>query len=110
MASYLRTGSRRNAKASVTVLPSGKTVEVASGARLFDALLLAGNVVTQHCGGRARCGICHVRVLQGARGLSKVRKGERERLAQLGGKESKSRLSCQAFLGNHKVMIELVNH
>jgi 2Fe-2S ferredoxin len=111
MASYLRTGIRRAAKIAVTVLPSGKTVEVASGARLFDALLLAGNVVTQHCGGRARCGICHVLVLQGGRGLSKVRKDERLRLAQLGGRESsKSRLSCQAFLGNQKVMIELINH
>ncbi len=110
MASYLRTGIRRNAKTWVTVLPFGKTVEMASGARLLDAVLLLGDVITQHCGGRARCGVCHVRVLQGGRGLSKVRKDERERLAQIGGKEAQSRLSCQAVLGNHKVTIEWVNH
>jgi 2Fe-2S ferredoxin len=110
MASYLRTGIRRTTTTFVTVLPSGKTVELASGARLFDALLLAGDVVPQNCGGRARCGVCHVLVLQGGRGLSKVRKDERQRLAQMGGKDSKSRLSCQAVLGNRKVMIELVNH
>jgi len=110
MASYLRTGIRRNAKTWVTVLPSGKTVEMASGDRLLDALLLAGDVITPHCGGRARCGVCHVLVLQGGRGLSKVRKDERERLAQIGGRASQSRLSCQAVLGIHSVTIQLVNH
>lgn len=109
MASYLRTGIRRNAKTSVTVLPSGETVEIASGARLLDALRLLGNVVGGSCGGRARCGVCHVRVLLGWRGLSKVRQEERERLAQIGGKESLSRLSCQAVLGSHRVTIELIN-
>ena len=110
MSGYLRTGIRRNAKTWVTVLPSGKTVELASGARLLEAVLLAGDVITRHCGGRARCGVCHVLVLQGGRGLSKVREDERERLAQIGGKESRSRLSCQAVLGNHEVTIELINH
>ncbi len=110
MSSFLRTGIRRNGKAWVTVLPLGKTIEMASGTRLFDAVLLAGDVITPHCGGRARCAVCHVRVLQGGRGLSKVRKDERERLAQLSGKAVQSRLSCQAFLGSHRVTIELLNH
>ncbi|MBS1211531.1 MAG: putative ferredoxin, 2Fe-2S [Proteobacteria bacterium] len=110
MSSFLRTGIRRNAKTWVTVLPSGKTVEMASGARLLDALLLVGDVIAGNCGGRARCGVCHVQVLQGWRGLSKVRKDERERLAQIGGRESLSRLSCQAVLGSHRVTIELINH
>jgi 2Fe-2S ferredoxin len=110
MSGYLRTGLRRNAMTCVTVLPPGKTVEMASGTRLLDALLLTGNVLRQHCGGRARCGACHVLVLQGGRGLSKLRKDERERLAQIGGKEPQSRLSCQAVLGLHNVTIELVNH
>ncbi len=110
MSSFLRTGLRRNAKAWVTVLPSGKTVELESGARLLDAVLLAGYVIGQDCGGRARCGLCHVLVLQGGRGLSKVRGNERDRLAQIGGKESRSRLSCQAVLGSRQVTIELINH
>ncbi len=110
MSRFLRTGFRRNGKAWVTVLPLGKTVEMDHGARLLDAVLLAGNVIPQHCGGRARCGVCHVLVLQGGRGLSKVRGNERDRLAQIGGKEPQSRLSCQAVLGNHKVTIELINH
>lgn len=110
MSGFLRTGIRRNGKASVTVLPTGKTFEMASGTRLLDAVLLTGDVTAQHCGGRARCGVCHVMVLQGARGLSKVRKGESDRLALIGGNTLRSRLSCQAFLGHHRVTIELVNH
>ena len=111
MASYLRTGFRRNAKTWVTVLPLGKTVEMASGARLLDAVLLTGAAIPQHCGGRARCGVCHVLVLQGGRGLSRARKDERERIAQIGGERThQSRLSCQAVLGVHEVTIELVNH
>ncbi|MDD5035476.1 MAG: 2Fe-2S iron-sulfur cluster-binding protein, partial [Methylococcaceae bacterium] len=92
----------------MTVLPSGKSVEMASGARLLDAVLLTGDVITHQCGGRARCGDCHVLVLQGGRGLSKVGREERERLALIAGTASQSRLSCQALLGLHKVTIELV--
>jgi 2Fe-2S ferredoxin len=110
MSGYLRTGLRRNGKTWVKVLPLGKTVEMASGARLFDALLLAGAVLRPHCGGQARCGICRVLVVQGGRGLSKMRKDERAWLAQIDGPAGQSRLSCQALLGNHQVTIELINH
>ncbi len=110
MSSFLRTAIRRNGKAWVTILPLGKTIELACGARLFDAVLLAGDAIRTHCGGRARCGACHVLVRQGARGLSRVRKEERDRLAEIGGKAAQSRLSCQAILGSHRVTIELLNH
>lgn len=110
MSSFLRTGIRRNGKAWVTVLPLGKTIEIASGARLFDAVLLAGDADTPHCGGRARCAVCLVQVLRGGRGLSKVQKEERDRLAKITGKAAHSRLSCQAVLAGHRVTIELLNH
>lgn len=109
MSGYLRTGKRRNAKIWVTVMPSGKTVEIASGARLLEAVLATGDEIAHKCGGHARCGACHVLVLRGGRGLSKVRRDERERLAQIEGKETLSRLSCQAVLGSHEVTIELLN-
>ena len=110
MASYLRTGLKRHGKTAVTILPLGKTVQVPSGIRLLDAVLLTGLEIPPHCGGRARCGSCHVRVVQGERGLSKARKDERERIAALGSGQLQSRLSCQAMLGRHEVTIELVNH
>ena len=110
MSRYLRTGSRRNARISVTVMPSGKTVEMISGASLLEALSQASDKVAFRCGGRPLCGACHVIVLQGGRGLSKVRREERERLAQINGTDALSRLSCQALLGVHEVTVELVNH
>ena len=110
MSRYLRTGIRRNARIFVTVLPSGKRIEMSSGASLFEAVLLTGDQVAFQCGGRPLCGGCHVIVLEGGRGLSKVRREERERLAQLNGTDVLSRLSCQALLGVHEVTVELVNH
>jgi 2Fe-2S ferredoxin len=112
MSGFLRTEKRRNAKASVTVLPAGKTVQVTSGVNLLEAIAAAGEAIAHRCGGRARCGECRVLVRQGWRGLSRVRQAERDRLAQVCGAESLSRLACQAALGvhNNKVIIELINH
>ncbi len=111
MSGFLRTGLRRGGTIAVTVLPLGRTVELASGKRLLDALLLASGVTeTEDCGGPARCRICHVLVIRGARGLSKVSKGERDWLDQIAGAEPESRLSCKAVLGNHEVTIQLINH
>jgi len=110
MSGFLRTGKRRNAKARVTVLPAGRSVQVARGVNLLEAIAVAGETVAHRCGGRARCGECHVLVRQGWRGLSKVRQAERDRLTQLCGAESLSRLACQAILGIHNnVIIELIN-
>lgn len=111
MSGFLRTGLRRGNTILVTVLPMGTTVEMASGQRLLDALLLAGGQeAPEDCGGPARCGVCHVLVLRGGRGLSKVRKEEREWLDKMAGAEPGSRLSCKAVLGNHEVTIQLFNH
>lgn len=109
MASFLRREIRRAVKTVVTILPLGKTVRIPSGSRLWEALQLSGAVTTEHCGGRARCNVCHVMVVEGGPGLSKMHKDERAQLAQIGGSESRSRLSCQAVLSSHRVTIELVN-
>lgn len=107
MSGYLRTGIRRNSKIWVTVLPSGKAVELASGASLLEAVLLTGHAVADKCAGHSLCGECHVWVLEGGRSLSKVRHDEQERLGRITGRETMSRLSCQAVLGSHEVTIEL---
>ncbi len=109
MSGFLRTGKRRNAKAEVTLLPSGRRVIAASGASLLEAALAAGEEVAHPCGGRALCGACHVIVHQGCRSLSKVRRTELERLARLDGAKTLSRLACQALLGSQDVTIQLIN-
>lgn len=110
MAGFLRTGKRRNAKTVVTILPSGITVRAASGARLLDTVLSAGFGLAHPCGGRARCGSCHVLVREGCRGLSKIRRDESDRLSRLEGTLLWSRLACQAVLGTHAVTIQLISH
>ena len=110
MSGFLRNEIKRSGKACVTVLPAGQTFEMASGSPLIEAVMRVTDLVTKYCGGRARCGVCHVMVRQGARGLSKIRKSESDRLARLGGAITHSRLSCQALVGHRRVTIELVNH
>ncbi|HYE37573.1 2Fe-2S iron-sulfur cluster-binding protein [Methylocaldum sp.] len=94
----------------MTVLPSGKTVQVASGVNLLEVVLAAGEGIVHQCGGRARCGSCHVLVREGCRSLSKIRREELERLARLDGANVSSRLACQAVLGTHNVTVELISH
>jgi 2Fe-2S ferredoxin len=110
MAGFLRTEKRRNAKAVVTILPSGRTVRVARGASLLDAVLMAGEGLAHPCGGRAQCGSCHVVIREGCRGLSKIRREELDQLARLEGTMLLSRLACQAVLGTHDVTIQLISH
>jgi ferredoxin, 2Fe-2S len=110
MSGFLRTGIRRSGNISVTILPSGRKLQLASGESLLQAVVETGNEVARECGGKARCGTCLVRIRRGWRGLSKIRQDEREMLARIGEDEKVSRLSCFALLGSHEVTIELLNH
>lgn len=110
MAGFLRTEKRRNAKTVVTILPSGRTVRMASGASLLDAVLSSGEGLAHTCGRRAQCGSCHVLVQRGCRSLSKIRQDELDRLSRLEGTMLWSRLACQAVLGTHDVTIQLISH
>jgi 2Fe-2S ferredoxin len=93
---------------TVKILPSGKTVEAATGSRLLDAILAAGEQIVSKCGGEAQCGQCHVYVQEGKKSLSKTTRAENEKLDTLVGIGSKSRLSCQALLGAENVTVELL--
>lgn len=80
-----------------------------SGSRLWDALKLTGMVTDNQCGGNSSCTICHVRILEGAQGLSKMNKAEQLHIQTISGGESRSRLACKAILGSRKVIMEVVN-
>lgn len=93
----------------LTILPSGKTAEVAAGTTLLAAILAADESVTHKCQGKAACGTCHIYVQEGRKGVSKIAREENERLDTIVGIGSKSRLACQAiFLGTEDVKIELL--
>jgi len=93
---------------TLTILPSGKTVEAATGSRLLDAILASGDKIVSECGGEAKCGKCHVYVQEGKKSLSKTTRTENEKLDSIVGVSSKSRLACQASLGAENVTVELL--
>lgn len=95
--------------ATLTVMPSGKTFEVAEGTTILAALLGAEVDIPHKCEGKAKCGSCHIFVQEGRKGLSKIAREENERLDTIVGIGSKSRLACQSIvLGTENIKIELL--
>ena len=92
----------------VTINPEGKTIEAASGVSLLEALKNAGIAILHKCEGQAKCGSCHLFVQEGRKSLSKVQRLENEQLDSIVGVGSKSRLACQAVLGEEPVTVELL--
>ena len=94
---------------TLTILPSGKTIEFSAGANLLKAILDAGEKLVSKCGGEAKCGACHVFVIEGRKGISKMTPAENAKLDTIIGVGSKSRLACQiTLLGTEAVTIELL--
>jgi 2Fe-2S ferredoxin len=95
--------------ATLTVLPQGKTFEVAEGTTLLAALLGMAMPIPSKCGGNAKCGSCHIFVHEGRKSLSRIGREENERLDAIVGVGSKSRLACQAtVLGAENITVELL--
>ncbi len=94
---------------TITIMPSGKTIDAGEGTTLLTALLAAGEGVNHKCEGTAACGTCHIFVHEGRKGLSMVAREENEKLDTIVGVGSKSRLACQAtVLGTENIKIELL--
>jgi ferredoxin, 2Fe-2S len=92
----------------LTILPSGKTVSVAEGSTILAGLLAAETGIEPKCGGKAQCASCHIFVHDGRKTLSKIQREENERLDQIVGVGSKSRLACQARLGAGDITVEIL--
>lgn len=92
----------------LTILPSGKTTDAAPGTSLLDAILAAGVELAHKCGGKGECDTCHLFVQEGRKSLSKTQRLENEMLDTIPGVGSKSRLACQAKLGEEPVTVELL--
>ena len=92
----------------LTIQPSGKTLDVASGISLLKALLDAGEPIAHKCEGNAQCGACHLFVQEGRKSLARTTRAENEKLDAIPGVGSKSRLACQAIIGEENVTVELL--
>jgi len=94
---------------TLTIMPSGKTVDVQEGMSLLDAILAAGEDIMHKCGGNAECGSCHIFVQAGKKGVSRTAAPEHAKLDTIVGVGSKSRLACQAkVLGTEDITVELL--
>lgn len=93
---------------TLLITPAGKAIEVTPGTRLLDAILGAGEKLPHKCEGKAECGTCHIFVTEGKKSLSKAQRIENERLDATIGVGSKSRLACQAHVGEQNITVELL--
>ncbi|MFA6179326.1 MAG: 2Fe-2S iron-sulfur cluster-binding protein [Methylophilaceae bacterium] len=92
---------------TVTIQPSGKTHQAAAGSSILAAMLAAGENIAHKCDGKAECGSCHIFVQEGRKSLSKIQRAENEKLDATVGVGSKSRLACQAIIGEEDVIVEV---
>jgi 2Fe-2S ferredoxin len=94
----------------VTIMPAGNKVEAGEGASLLSIILGSDQKIQHNCDGKATCGTCHVFVLEGRKGVSKITREENEKLDSIVGVGSKSRLACQAtLLGTEDVTVEVLS-
>lgn len=93
----------------VTILPSGKTVEAGAGTTLLAAVLSAGESMPHKCEGKGECAACHIYLVAGRKGVSRIQAAENAKLDTIIGIGSKSRLACQAsVLGTEDVTVEVL--
>lgn len=92
----------------LTVLPAKKVIDAAAGQSILQALLAGGESLASKCGGEGQCGACHLFVVEGRKSISRMSPVENAKLDTLVGVGSKSRLACQAVLGEEPVTVELL--
>jgi ferredoxin, 2Fe-2S len=92
---------------TLTLLPSGRTLEAEAGRNLLQLLLEAGEKIVVQCGGNASCGACHVFLREGRKHVNRITPAENAKLDTLVGVASASRLACQVVLGTEPLTVEL---
>ncbi len=83
--------------ATVTILKSGKVVQVPDGSNLMKSLLAAGLPVASSCNGDGVCSKCHVKVIAGSENLSKETEEEQD-LRDINDIPKGERISCQVVI------------
>jgi 2Fe-2S ferredoxin len=91
----------------VTFLPAERSADVPPGTSLLEAADRAGVDLPSNCGGVCACTTCHVWVEQGLGGLSDVEDREDDKLQEAAGLSARSRLACQARVGEVDVLVRI---
>lgn len=95
---------------TLTFRPSGQAIAVAEGDTILAAMLAHGEKVAHKCDGKATCGGCHIFLLEGRKGVSRLSPDENAKLDTMVGVGSKSRLACQCtVLGTEDITVEVLS-
>lgn len=87
--------------------PDGETIEVESGITICDAALEHGIEIEHACECSCACTTCHVIVREGFDSLEESDELEDDMLDKAWGLEPESRLSCQAYVGDEDLVVEI---
>jgi 2Fe-2S ferredoxin len=90
---------------SVTFQPSGARVDCATGESVFEIGRRAGVAISTACVGKATCGLCRVKILDGEANLTPLNAAEKKHLGNVYF-ITKTRLACQARVSGD-VVVEL---
>ena len=58
---------------TLTIINDGTVIETSAAVSILNALLRNGTDIQHRCGGKAVCGTCRVRIVDGAKFLSPMR-------------------------------------
>ena len=94
--------------------PNGAEIHASAGTSICEALL-ENNIQIEHaCDMSCACTTCHVIVREGLSSLNELDENEEDLLDRAWGLEPNSRLSCQTFLAQKDIVVEIpkysVNH
>jgi 2Fe-2S ferredoxin len=91
----------------LTFLPSGITREAREGQTIFEVGWEAEVGISSACVGKGTCGLCRVKIVEGADSLSQYNEVEDKHLGNLY-HLTRLRLSCQCILSDQDVVVEVV--
>ncbi len=81
--------------ARLTVLPEGKIYPLNASVSILNTLLRNGHSIMHRCGGKAQCGTCRIKIVEGAK-MNRPGPAEITRLGENVLKEG-YRLACQSY-------------
>lgn len=90
--------------------PEGAVIEANQGETICDALLRHNIEIEHACEKSCACTTCHVVVREGFDSLEDPDELEEDYLDKAWGLEPESRLSCQAFVENENLVVEIPKH
>ncbi|CAM8665291.1 Fdx Ferredoxin [Comamonadaceae bacterium] len=94
--------------------PEGVELKAAPGTSICEALLENGIQIEHACDMSCACTTCHVIVREGLHSLNAAEETEEDLLDRAWGLEPQSRLSCQAYLAQQDLVVQIpkytINH